>query len=79
MFGVSYDWSREVATSDPSFYKFTQWMFARMHESWYDDHCRWQSPSGDEVVGRRECRCQRCRDDDPLGVNRGGLFAVPAE
>ena len=52
MFGFSYDWSREVTTSDPSFYKFTQWMFARMHESWYDSHCRWQSPAGDEVVGR---------------------------
>ncbi|MBU0717835.1 MAG: class I tRNA ligase family protein, partial [Planctomycetes bacterium] len=52
MFGFSYDWSREVATSDASYYKFTQWMFARMFESWYDDECRWVDPQGKEAVGR---------------------------
>ena len=52
MFGFSYDWSREVVTCDASYYRWTQWMFARMFESWYDDECRWVAPDGRRVVGR---------------------------
>ncbi len=30
--GLSYDWSREVTTSDPKYYKWTQWIFTKLYE-----------------------------------------------
>lgn len=34
--GFAYDWQREVRTSAPSFYKWTQWIFMQLFDSWYD-------------------------------------------
>ena len=34
--GFSFDWEREFRTSDPDYYKWTQWAFLKMFSSWYD-------------------------------------------
>lgn len=34
--GLSYDWDREVNTTDPKYYKWTQWIFLQIYNAWYD-------------------------------------------
>lgn len=37
MLGFSYDWSRQVNTTYPHYYKWTQWMFLLLYNSWFDE------------------------------------------
>jgi leucyl-tRNA synthetase len=36
--GFAYDWDRQVNTSEPGYYKWTQWIFLQLFHHWYDEH-----------------------------------------
>jgi leucyl-tRNA synthetase len=66
MMGLSYDWQREINTTDPNYYKWTQWMFLKMYEKGlvyekaapinFCPSCK-TGLSNEEVV---QGRCERC-------------------
>ncbi|MFO0951856.1 MAG: leucine--tRNA ligase [Isosphaeraceae bacterium] len=50
--GFSYDWDREVDTTDPNYYKWTQWIFLQIYDTWYDPDFAWTDPAGNPRKGK---------------------------
>ena len=42
--GFSYDWEREVNTTDPGYYKWTQWIFLQIYNSWFNPETKKAEP-----------------------------------
>ncbi|MFM7111895.1 MAG: class I tRNA ligase family protein, partial [Planctomycetota bacterium] len=59
MLGFSYDWDREVDTTDPNYYRWTQFIFLLLHDTWFDAGARKGRPISElpipsEVAARGE-------------------------
>ncbi|MEY2548879.1 MAG: leucyl-tRNA synthetase, partial [Verrucomicrobiota bacterium] len=42
--GFSYDWEREINTTDPAYYKWTQWIFLQIYNSWFNPETKRAEP-----------------------------------
>ncbi|NCO10621.1 leucine--tRNA ligase [Candidatus Saccharibacteria bacterium] len=64
--GVSIDWSREISTSDPDYYKWTQWVFTKLHErglAYQKESLQWWCPVDKTVLANEQVEagaCWRC-------------------
>jgi leucyl-tRNA synthetase len=48
--GLSYDWDKEINTTDPKYFKWTQWIFIRLYNTWFDDKLQRGRPISELVV-----------------------------
>jgi leucyl-tRNA synthetase len=46
MLGFSYDWGRELATTDPEYFKWTQFIFLVLFDTWFDEDFEWTDSAG---------------------------------
>lgn len=67
--GVSIDWSREINTSDPEYYRWTQWIFTKLFErglAYQKDSLQWWCPVDKTVLANEQVeggKCWRCGTD----------------
>jgi leucyl-tRNA synthetase len=69
--GFSYDWDREVDTTDPDYFKWTQWIFLTIYDTWYDPAAKKgrpisELPIPDEVRRQGDAAVRKYQDDHRL-------------
>ena len=78
MLGFSYDWDRVLATTDISYYRWTQWIFIVLYDTWFDDEAQRGRPIDElpipqEVTDRGRLAVEEYRDRHRLAYQDDAL------
>ena len=78
MLGFSYDWDRELATTDVEYFRWTQWIFLLLFDTWFDPQQQKGRPIAElpipaEVAAEGEAAVRRYQDDHRLAYQADAL------
>ncbi len=82
--GMSYDWSREINTTDPKYYKWTQWIFTQLFEhglAYQKESLQWWCPVDKTVLANEQVeagRCWRCGNEVEKKSMKQWFFKITA-